>query len=914
MNTSRLLYQKPGEPQTYALLRRNDDFGVEELDLLRPPGRFWSDGAPAPSTAELHLDARRVKSVPTPAELLSAVPSDTWSALTRRSLARLSSWFLLVEDPQRRLEAQPIATLAHQASVVQHIAQQASLRRVLLADEVGLGKTIEAALLIRELLTRSPGARVLYLAPARLVRNVRGELERLDLSFRSWVASGDRDATLKDARVIASIHRACHHGRIDEVLKAPPWDMIVVDECHHLSDWAPGGGSPVAKYKLVEKLVERLGDDGRLLLMSGTPHQGHSDRFRNLLRLLKTKNESDAQLAGRVIYRTKEDVHDWDGQPLFPGRRVNPPLVIELSPEHRAWLEAIHEFFEPGTTGAGGQSAQRRAAGWRAGQALQWATSSVQAGLGFLVRQAIRAKCKLGALPGLDKALAAIRPYRLGPAEEPIADLFARIAREVERQIDDADIEDIEEIEDDGKWRPNIVQLGQLLEHGVQILLVSGDAKWKLLYDRVLRPAGDEKVVLFAQPIETVTTIATWLERTTGHRPAIIVGGQSEEVRAEQILRFWDPRGPRFLVSSRAGGEGLNLQVARRLVHLDVPWNPMELEQRIGRVHRFLSKQTIIVDTLVVRDSREVDTYACAREKLQKIASTLVPEDRFDSLFGRVMSLVPPEELQDIFAEGPLGPLSAAEREKVAELVTQGFQQWKEFHERYSLQQRQIQALDPGAATWADLANFARQHLAATPVVGFSALGFTWQEGEVVTASKDADVLSIGGRPWACGDYGGMPVTGEDGMRAERLGTNVAAVAVALRAHGIPEMSVGAAHVRWPEGEPRPQEGVFGLVVIARQSVRWEQGSYSEHATTLHCAIVTGGGSSTPVEGPRRGAILRALARATVRREPEDVPELVAAMHKVEAELANELRRPSESDREARVVHAVRPLVAAVVS
>src|SRR6185369_3720939 len=99
----------------------------------------------------------------------------------------------------------------------------------------------------------------------------------------------------------------------------------------------------------------------------------------------------------------------------------------------------------------------------------------------------------------------------------------------------------------------------------------------------------------FAQPIETVTALASWFARKTGHRPAMILGGQSEEERAEQIQRFWDPKGPRFLVSSRAGGEGINLQVARRLVHLDVPWNPMDLEQRVGRVHRFLSKRTIVV-------------------------------------------------------------------------------------------------------------------------------------------------------------------------------------------------------------------------------------------------------------------------------------------------------------------------------
>ncbi|MGK3964051.1 helicase-related protein [Sorangium sp. So ce1667] len=911
-----MLFRKPDEPQTYALLRRYDNFGIEELDLLRPPRRFWAPSEMAPSGVEMNVDARRALPVPSPSELLAAPPGESWSMMTRRSLARLVAWFLIAEDPQRRLEAQPIVTLAHQASVVQHIREQPSLRRVLLADEVGLGKTVEAALLIKALVTERPSARVLYLAPARLVRNVHRELAKLDLVFRAWVATGDGDARLDDTRVVASIHRACHKGRIDEVLAAPPWDMIVVDECHHLSDWAPGGGSPLAQYKLVQKLAERLGDDGRLLLMSGTPHQGNSDRFRNLLRLLQAKNESESQLAGRVIYRTKEDVRDWDDQPLFPGRRVNPPLVLDLGPEHRRWLADIHELFEPGSRATAGRSAQRRAAGWRAGQALQWATSSVQAGLGYLVRHAIRADSKLASLPGLREAIAAMRPYRRGAPDEPIDKLFKRIADEVGQQIEHADVEDIEEMEteDDGRWRPDFTLLSRLLRDGVAIHRASGDAKWDFVFERVLRPAGDEKVVLFAQPIETVTALAGWLTRKTGQRPALILGGQSEEERAEQIQRFWDPRGPRFLVSSRAGGEGLNLQIARRLVHLDVPWNPMELEQRIGRVHRFLSKQTILVDTIVVKDSREVDIYAYAREKLTTIASTLVPEDRFESLFGRVMSLVPPDELSEILGQGPVGPLSPEERERIADLVTRGFDQWKGFHDRYAKQQKQIRTLDPGQATWADLAAFAEDHLSAKPVEGFTALRFVEQNGEVMEASKSAHVLTIDGSPWAAGDHGGMPVVRDDGVKAEQLGTNVLLMTRALRAHGLPDAPAGAAYVRWTGGAQRPHEGPFGVLVFARQSVRWEQGSYAEHATTLHVCTVTADGRLTPVEARAKGDLVRALVRATVRREAEEVPALLAAMHKAEADLWNELRRPTDADREARVMHAVTPLLAAVIS
>jgi superfamily II DNA or RNA helicase len=897
----------------YALLRRTEDFGMEELDLLRPPARFWSDGEPTPDGAQMHVDARRLRGIVSPAALLAEPPVDNWMAMSRRSLARLHAWFLLVEDPQRRLEAQPIVTLAHQASVVQHIASQPFLQRVLLADEVGLGKTVEAGLLIKHVLEQKPGARVLYLAPARLVRNVRSELDRLGLGFRSWVASSDRDATLKDPRVVASIHRAAYQGRIDEVISAPPWDMIIADECHHLSDWAPGGGKPVAQFKLVEKLAQKLAADGRLLLMSGTPHQGHPDRFKNLLRLLRRDGEREDVLAGRVIYRTKEDVQDWDGRPLFPKRQVNAPLVVDVGDDHQEWLGRILDFFEPAKARSRARGSQRRAAGWRASQALQWATSSVQAGLGYLVRQAVRARITRERLPILDEALTAMRPYRMGSHDEPLSSLFARISREVQKQLEDADVEDIEEDGDDDRWKPDIVALAALLDEGVGILRGAPDKKWELVWDRVLKPAGREKVVLFAQPIETVTTVADFIERKTGKRPAMIIGNQSEEERSREVATFWEPSGPQFLVSSRAGGEGLNLQVARRLVHLDVPWNPMELEQRIGRVHRFKSRKTILVDTVVVKDSREVDTYAFARQKLRDIASMLVPEDRFESLFGRVMALVPPEELQDVLAQGPVGPLSDEDRKKLSELVTRGFEQWKSFHERYSSQQGEIRALDPGDATWDDLASFARIHLQAAPAEDFSALRFAWDAGEVRDLEERANVLLVGGKAFACGDYGGMPVTRADGATAERLGTNVGPMTRALRAAAFTDTATGAAHVRWPEESARPVEGVFGVVIFVRQSVRWEGGAYVEQATTLHCSVVDSKGDATHVAGKDRGPLVRALLDSTVRRDPHDDATLVEAIGSVQTDQLNALRRPSDEDRQLGVVHAVTPLFAVIV-
>lgn len=899
-------------------IRTSDDFGVRVVDLARPPLRFWAAGEQAHPPAVLqNQSVRQVQALPLPVHVLSELgESDNWQAMTRRSLLRLLSWFLIAEDPQRRLDASEVASLAHQASLVRHVLSDTTLRNVLIADEVGLGKTVEAGLIIRELLEQSSKLRVLYLAPARLVRNVEREFRQLGLGFRIWVAGNDSDARLTDSRVIASIHRAVSPSHYDEFSQTR-WDVVVVDECHHLSNYSKEGHSPLRKYRLIDELRTRLSPEGRLILLSGTPHQGHPHRFTNLLRLLQRPSESHEAVAGRVIYRTKEDVTDWRGRPLFPKRSVRPPVVVDLGAGHRDWLKAIHEYFESDNS-RDQNDAGRRAATWRCAQALQWATSSIEAGLGYLVRQAIRAECTLS-LPHLCDALMALRPYRGGSAEESPAQTFARIAKEVRHQTREADIEDIEEAADDEEeaegWVPDPKQLSALLQQGVALLAADPDAKWNFLWDRVLADALDEKVVLFAQPIETVTALSRYLERRTGQRPALIVGNQSDEERKREVDSFWKDDGPRYLVSSRAGGEGINLQVARRLVHIDVPWNPMEMEQRVGRVHRFKSRRTILVDTLVTKDSREADVYDVARQKLEIIASQLGSPDRAEAIFARVMALVPPDELLQVMGRGPLSPLSEQDRSDIERLVTAGHERWSAFDRSYRNQQQKIRALEPGQATWADIAWLAKRYLSAMPADGYKVLRFVHQGEEVADASEAAEVLRVEGRDRAVGDYGGMPITGPGGVPATLLGLNTEPLCSTLKRFAFGEERVGAAHVRWPDNVPPPAglgPSPFGLLFYAKQTLRLTGSDPVETALGLH-AYAVDLERSVELEPDVRARTVRALVEATVRQKPEDAPQLVERLRELDATILQGLRRPTEAELENQVRHVVYPLLAAVV-
>lgn len=909
--------QKPDSPYSYALLRQYSDWGLEAVDIVGPPRRFWADQDVAEGPVEVGLELSRVRTLPSPAVLLETLAeSDNWQAQGRRSLARLQAHFLICEDPQRRMDAREVDTLSHQVSLVRHILQDESLRRVLIADEVGLGKTVEVGLILRELMQQRPEIRVLYLAPARLVSNVRVEFDRLKLPFRQWSAQ-DGDARLSDSKIIASIHRAVHGENFERVVGTTPWDVLIVDECHHLSAWEQDGGKPSEAYSLVKELIERQGPEGRVILMSGTPHQGHEARFENLLNLLRASNEKKTDIAGRVIYRTKDDIRDWDDNPVFPNRVVREPLRIDLGAAHRAWMSNIHDFYRPPQDWRTGQ-ARRRAAGWRCAQAMQWAASSPHAGLGYLTRQAIRAGWQVGNRV-LRSALAALRPYRLGPPNEDVDILYRRILMEVDRQQRDADVDDIEDyIPGDPRDTESQRGLEQLIAQGIELVQTAGDEKWEIVKAQLLDPAGAEKVVLFAQPIETVTALARFLERESGAKPSIIIGGQDDARRKQEVEAFRRLDGPRYLVSSRAGGEGINLQVARRLVHIDVPWNPMDLEQRVGRIHRFGSRETIIVDTVVVEDSREDDAYRIARDKLKLITKTLVEPERFESVFGRVMCLLSQDELQDIMLNDPTAPFSPGDQTRLADMVQDGFWRWKRFHDQYGQQQKSIQRQNAGQATWADARQFLEQHADAKPREGYKILRFR-REGESITRiEEDAHVLSFpAGDSYVCADYSESLVYGPDGRLAPKLGLNVPVVADALRRVAFPSQVSGAAWLRWPGGAvlPRSVESLpFGVVVMVRETLKRDSnGQWSEIGPSLHAYVVQSG-TSVELDGSDKGELVRNLLRSTIRKTGEGNHPTSVMVGEAERQAVTALWKPSEDDLKLGVRHAVLPLFAAVVT
>jgi hypothetical protein len=710
--------------------------------------------------------------------------------------------------------------------------------------------------------------------------------------------------------VIASIHKAVFGENFNRVVESGPWDVLVVDECHHLSDWNPSGGKPNLSFRLVSQLMKMQPPGGRLILMSGTPHQGSEARFRNILRLLSDDGKDIAGAAGRVIFRTKDRVRDWRGAPLFPARDIRPPVVVQLGDRYEQWYERVALLYE----GTGLNGVRLRAAGWAKGQALQWAASSVQAGIGFLARLGIR---RLGWTldnDALASALAALRPYRGGTVSESLPKLFDRITKQIGNRALLLETQEDEEEWEDEVWRPDPSLLSKLLLEGVALIRSgAAQAKWEAL-SMLIDRAGDEKVVLFAQPIETVTVVSDFLSKRYGVMPALIIGNQSDEDRTAQVARFQTEDGPRFLVSSKAGGEGLNMQRARHLIHLDVPWNPMDMEQRIGRVHRFGSRKTIIVDTVVAAGSREIDMYRIARDKLAMAVRHLDPE-QFEVLFSRVMSLVPPKELEAILGDASC-PLSSdlVASSEIGRLVAEGFKSWRAFDDAYRSQAEAIRATNPGEATWADLGSFLVKHGGAEdgPQARFSS--FEFADDEIVEVEQSVPTLSFAGLPYACGDTGGLPATGDGEAPASRLGINLEWVQSTLRQAFNPDRGCGVGFVKLPAplGGGKDRRGALCYLAFLRQRLQQEAGRWIEASVELKLYELREDDDALELDTTASARFIRSLANAIRVRDPQEL-SVRRDLVEVEREIFARLRQPSERDIEAGIRYAVWPLAVVAV-
>ena len=568
------------------------------------------------------------------------------------------------------LTASRVDLLPHQILLVHDLLDRTP-RRLLVADEVGLGKTIETGMLIRELIARGEAARILIVAPAGLLENWRSELaECFRLTF-DVLGRDFRDhgaATWERyPRVICSIDTLKQRRRVQRLLAAPPWDFVIFDEAHHLSRTRSGKKTTTTQnYRLAEALRNHSRD---MLFLSATPHQGNAFQFWSLIQLLDDQlfagPEAIADHRGLLnhvmIRRTKREVTDSRGDPIFRRRQVHTER-FSLGPRERMFYERISDYLREGYDAAGAgdtrTTRRQRAIGFVMTTFQKIMSSSPRA-----IRQALRRRLlvllarrqldlearRTRARPAgggelaeeilriRDEMLKVVRAI-LGEDASATSDAeayVARVRRRLQRREEEAETTswtlDGDEEAGEGLYAetgipeeiPTVRQLIKLVPQGP-------DRRFETLVRAISdlsRENPDERFVIFTQYRDTLAFLAEELGRIFGaQRIATLKGGPIED-KIAAMEDFWHEDGARFLLSTSAGGEGINLQIGRILFNYDLPWNPMAVEQRIGRIHRYGQQETVQVYNLFAEDTVEERIYGLLDAKLREIALSIGKSD-----------------------------------------------------------------------------------------------------------------------------------------------------------------------------------------------------------------------------------------------------------------------------------------------
>ncbi len=643
---------KPGDRVAHA------DFGEGVVVAIGSDGYlrvFFPSGERRVNTASVKPATSRVD------RIIENVGGD--ADRLRRIWLHVEAHALPLMENAAALTAARIDLLPHQVVLTHRIAT-ASPRRFLIADEVGLGKTIETALVLRELASRGELNRALMIVPAGLVNNWHRELnEVFNLDFEVFGSSGDvtdrkSNAFAKHDRLIASVDTLKRRTRVRRILDAPKWDLVVFDEAHHLSAYKSGGKvRKTENYKLAEAMRDHSRD---LLLLSATPHQGDHFRFWMLVQLLNPTLFGDAEemveerhrLNSVVFRRTKADACTPDGSPLFARRGVHTESFTMSDPE-REFYAKLREYLQDGFDLAKKQGNQGRALGFVMTIFQKIAASSFAAvrstlrrrQLMLTIHEAILKDQELdidGHTRLLEEARQLIHQETGQPQDQAgrgevdriLADLKLRLIRKLdEDQLALAASSESEEATTaEGEDLAAISVSLSLPEERMRIaeLLAAYPKERETKVDKLLRGLGalweqnpDEKVVIFATYLATVDLLSQEIEAAYPGQGVVVLRGGDHGTKLAAEKKFRRADGPRVMVCTAAGREGINLQFARVLFNFDLPWNPMDVEQRIGRIHRYGQKDTAQVYNLVLSDTIEGKIYLLLTDKLLEIAKTL---------------------------------------------------------------------------------------------------------------------------------------------------------------------------------------------------------------------------------------------------------------------------------------------------
>lgn len=465
--------------------------------------------------------------------------------------------------------------------------------RALLADEVGLGKTIEAGLVLKEYLMRGMVSRVLILALPSLVSQWRDEmLEKFDLSFATTEEIHQfNPPTLfwtSHPRVIASLSLAKREPHQNAVL-SQEYDLVIVDEAHHLRN------RETAAWKFVSQLKKKY-----LLLLTATPLQNNLEELYNLVTLLRP-----GQLGTPSQFR---------GQFVEKGN-VRKPKNTE------ALRSLLREVMIRNTRVSAKVPLPRRIA-----RTLSIEGSEEEQKLYHWVSEWIRSIHRGKAV---SRMILSLLQRQAGSSFQAVFVTLEKLESEVAPDFRDR-LREIKETLPRLKESSKLLALERILSH------------------------TKEKCLIFTEFLGTQSYLAEFL-REKGYDPLLFHGALSSSEKVEVIRRFQEEG--RIFISTPSGGEGTNLQFCRTIINYDLPWNPMKIEQRIGRIHRigqtaetliynFAAKGTVEHYLLKILDEK-LNLFELVVGEAETILGELTEEKDFEEILMDIwLEAANPEELE----------------------------------------------------------------------------------------------------------------------------------------------------------------------------------------------------------------------------------------------------------------------------
>ena len=521
--------------------------------------------------------------------------------------------------------------------------------RMLIADDVGLGKTIEAGLIITELLARQMASRLLVIVPANLREQWR---EALDYFFHipaRIISTRHRREMERELPaganpwehyryLITSVDYAKQPAIKNQILEQQ-WDIVAIDEAHQVAK--PHQSGPDQRVRMDRwELAEALAASPRvrhLLLLTATPHNGYTDSFASLLRMLDVGAATGPVHAPQIVrsvaerhvcQRRRQDVEAWfqddpasgrraRGRSPFPDRDQDEVIVPPTAYEMDA-IRAVEAYGERVLQQAAGGSAQvRTLAHWTVMHFHKRALSSPEALRCSLRNRRERLKQRLASATAEAEEIAI--PPEVARANVLDEDTGERLTdEEAGQRTERVDYGSPEQIQ------AELDQLEEVLAKAEKVTS-RRDSKLQKLLDTTLRQrlVTYPKVVIFSRYVDTMNYLAQQIGGDKRYAEATVLtihGGLNERQRREVFLEFERAK-VGILVATDAISEGINLQhAAAQVIHCELPWNPNRLEQRNGRVDRFGQRKPVVyVRTMVMDETLDATILKVLVEKAAQI-------------------------------------------------------------------------------------------------------------------------------------------------------------------------------------------------------------------------------------------------------------------------------------------------------